>query len=284
MSDQPVRLARTQNLIEAFNNQDIANCVQHLSSEVVWSRGDGTSLTGKDEVAAALQAFFTGFPDARMSSVLTLAFEPSAILVEWVLEGTHLGELVLSDRSESIPATGRAIRIVGADLLSFDSKGEIEWDDARIDTAVLFSQLGLAVNSNQDATRITDLAVRYTHAWCRQNAASVAEFYSVDGRLSINNGVPAVGRLAITESAQAFMSAFPDMKVTMDGLLIQRDRAVYRWTLEGTNTGAGGSGMRVRISGFEVWRIGADGLIVESRGHFDSGAYQRQIEKGDGNE
>jgi hypothetical protein len=52
--------------------------------------------------------------------------------------------------------------------------------------------------------------------------------------------------------------------------------------LVGTNTGPGGSGHRVRISGFEVWQIGADGLVAESRGHFDSAAYQRQIERGVG--
>jgi predicted ester cyclase len=76
------------------------------------------------------------------------------------------------------------------------------------------------------------------------------------------------------------MTAFPDMTVILDGVLSQKNRAVYRWTLVGTNTGPGGTGHRVRISGFEIWQIGADGLIAESRGHFDSDAYQRQLERG----
>ena len=42
----------------------------------------------------------------------------------------------------------------------------------------------------------------------------------------------------------------------------------------------GGTGQRVRISGFEVWKIGDDGLIAESEGHFDSAAYKRQLERG----
>jgi len=74
------------------------------------------------------------------------------------------------------------------------------------------------------------------------------------------------------------MNAFPDMKVIMDELVVEGDRAVYHWTLIGTNTGPGGSGKRVHISGFEEWRIGGDGLIAESRGHFDSAEYQRQLE------
>ena len=64
-------------------------------------------------------------------------------------------------------------------------------------------------------------------------------------------------------------------------LLVDRgERVIYKWTLVGTNTGPGGTGQRVRISGFEEWRFGVDGLVAESRGNFDSAAYQRQLERG----
>ena len=124
------------------------------------------------------------------------------------------------------------------------------------------------------------LAQRYTAAWCSQDASSVAACYSPNASLSINGGAPAVGRSAIAEVAQGFMTTFPDLQVLMDDLLVQGDGAVYHWTLIGTNTGPGGTGQRVRISGFEVWKIGVDGLIAESRGNFNSAAYQRQLERG----
>lgn len=73
------------------------------------------------------------------------------------------------------------------------------------------------------------------------------------------------------------MTAFPDLRVLMDDLAPRSGGAVYRWTLLGTNTGPGGSGQRVRISGFEEWTIGADGLIAESLGSFDEADYQRQF-------
>ena len=108
----------------------------------------------------------------------------------------------------------------------------------------------------------------------------MAACYSPNGSLRINDGAPAVGRNAIRDAAQGFMTAFLDLKVFMDALEIKRDRTVYRWTLIGTNTGPGGTGKRVRISGFEEWKIGGDGLISESQGHFDSAEYQRQLEQG----
>ena len=128
-----------------------------------------------------------------------------------------------------------------------------------------------------DPTQLIDFAERYTAAWCSQNAASVAAFYSPHGSLRINSGVRSVGRTAITEAAQEFMTAFPDMKVRMDKVVLQSGNAQYYWTLIGTNTGPGGTGQRVKISGFEVWTIGPDGLIAESQGNFDGEEYQRQL-------
>lgn len=130
------------------------------------------------------------------------------------------------------------------------------------------------------AAKLREFATRYTEAWCSQNAASVASFFAENGSLTINTGSPSIGRAAITAAAQEFMTTFPDMVVKMDSISLEGDRAIYRWTLTGTNTGPGGSGKAVRISGYEEWSIGANGLIAESRGHFDEAEYQRQLKVG----
>jgi uncharacterized protein (TIGR02246 family) len=129
-----------------------------------------------------------------------------------------------------------------------------------------------------DPEGLREFAERYTAAWCSQDPASVAAFFAPDGSLRVNDDDPAVGRGAITEVARGFMAAFPDLEVLMDDLAVDGDEAVYRWTLVGTNTGPGGTGRAVRINGFEEWRIGADGLIAESLGHFDAADYRRQLE------
>jgi len=133
-----------------------------------------------------------------------------------------------------------------------------------------------------DVSTVEALATKYTAAWCSQNPASVAGYYAPNGSLRINDGTPAVGREAITASAQGFMTAFPDLVVAMDSLTRDGDRFQYHWTLTGTNTGPGGTGKSVRISGYEEWRIGSDGLIAESQGHFDEAEYNRQLQEGAG--
>jgi uncharacterized protein (TIGR02246 family) len=124
---------------------------------------------------------------------------------------------------------------------------------------------------------LEDFARRYTEAWCSQDPARVAASYAASGSLTINDGTPSVGREAITEAARSFMVAFPDLQVLMDEVRTRGDKTVYRWTLVGTNTGPGGMGRPVRISGFEEWTFDDDGLIGASLGHFDQDEYDRQL-------
>jgi len=270
---QAEQLLRMRGIVTAFNRQDATAVVQQLGAGFVWSRGDGGLPLPREGFAANLHELFGAFPDATLSQVTYLALPPDTVLIEWVLEGTHLGDCHLQDSDVRIAATGRRVRVAGSDLVGFNQSGELVVDQARIDTASLLSQLGAVATA--DASAIRDLAERYTAAWCSENAVSVASFFCKDGMLSVNAAPAAVGRAAIAETAQGFMTAFPDLQVIMDGLLVQGDRAVYQWTLVGTSSGPGGR--QVRISGYEVWRIGGDGLIAESRGHFDSGAYERQL-------
>jgi predicted ester cyclase len=128
-----------------------------------------------------------------------------------------------------------------------------------------------------DSPELNYFAIRYTAAWCSQSPASVAEFFAPDGSLTINGGMPAVGRTEIAAEARAFMTAFPDLRIMMERIVERGHQAEYHWTLIGTNNGPGGTGNRVRISGFESWRFGPDGLIAESQGQFDSADYMRQL-------
>ena len=133
-------------------------------------------------------------------------------------------------------------------------------------------------------SELNDFAKRYAEAWCSQNPESVAAFFAENGSLSVNDGPPAVGRAAIAEVARGFMKTFPDMVVTIDDVTPESPvggrsscDAAFHWTLTGTNSGPDGTEKRVRISGYELWKIDKDGLIAVSKGHFDSAEYERQL-------
>ena len=129
-------------------------------------------------------------------------------------------------------------------------------------------------------TALTNFGTRYAAAWSSQNPVSLASFYNEKGSLTVNGGAPSVGRTAITETARGFMTAFPELVVKMDHVSQDGGHALFRWPWTGPHTGPGGTGTSVRINGYEEWTIGADGLIAESKGHFDEAEYQRQLKAG----
>ncbi len=134
------------------------------------------------------------------------------------------------------------------------------------------------INMNKD--ELNSFGKKYAQAWSSQNPEKVAEFFAADGSLTVNTGKPAIGTEEITEVAKGFMDAFPDMVVLMDSLIPRSGKTQFHWTLIGTNTGEGGAGNKVKISGFEEWIINEDGLVQESIGSFDSEEYDRQINEG----
>jgi uncharacterized protein (TIGR02246 family) len=128
-----------------------------------------------------------------------------------------------------------------------------------------------------DMAELAKFAHGYAKAWCSHNPESVAAFFAENGTLKVNDGPPAIGRAAIAEIARGFIRDLPDMIVRFDKLESREDAAAFHWTLIGTNTGPGGTGNRVDISGFELWKIDNRGLIAESKGHFDSAEYECQL-------
>ena len=127
-----------------------------------------------------------------------------------------------------------------------------------------------------DQDRLRDFARSYTEAWCSHDPARVAGHFTPGGTIAINGGEPT----EIAEVARSFVSAFPDIQVFMDDVVFTDESVEFHWTFTGTNTGPGGTGKWVRISGFEEWTFGDDGLVTESKGDYDQAEYDRQLQHG----
>jgi SnoaL-like domain len=128
----------------------------------------------------------------------------------------------------------------------------------------------------QSRQQIEQLARSYTEAWCSRDPAQVARHYVSGGTIAINGG-DATG---ITDVAAAFIAAFPDIEVSQDDLVFRDDGSVeYRWTFTGTSAE---TGKRVRVPGYEEWIVSPEGLIAESRGHYDQAELDRQLQHGIG--
>jgi len=135
-------------------------------------------------------------------------------------------------------------------------------------------------NKSDMENKLSIFGGKYAAAWCSQKPDSVAAYFADSGSLTVNNGKPAVGRSEISKVAAGFMNAFPDMIVAMDSLIQTSNGTEFHWTLTGTNSGPGGTGNKVKISGFELWQLDNAGLIKESKGSYNAEEYDRQIKYG----
>jgi predicted ester cyclase len=145
-----------------------------------------------------------------------------------------------------------------------------------------FLSLSYSATPIPEDEKVFDLNIfgkSYAQAWCSQKPEFVSLFYSENGSLSINNGKPADGRNEISKVAESFMTAFPDIIVSMDSLITTPKGTEFHWTFTGTNTGLKGTGKKARINGVELWQF-ENGLIKESKGSFDTEEYERQVRYG----
>jgi SnoaL-like protein len=146
-----------------------------------------------------------------------------------------------------------------------------------------FINLSFTNNRLPEEERKFDLEVfarSYAQAWGSKRPNFVAAYFAEDGAIQVNDGDRAIGRDAITKVAQGFMTDLPDMIVRYDSLVTKSNGTEFHWTLIATNSGPGGTGNKVKVSGYEFWQLNENGLIKNSQGHFPSEEYNRQLEFG----
>ena len=156
-------------------------------------------------------------------------------------------------------------------LLSFGCKNNSQKSESNSIQIDANTENKMAQNS------LVNFGNKYADAWSSQKPERVAEFFASDASLQVNDGEPAVGTEAIINVAKGFMDAFPDMIVAMDSLVTKSNKTRFYWTLTGTNNVPGGTGNTVKISGFEEWTLSEEGLVRESKGHFNAEEYNRQL-------
>jgi hypothetical protein len=284
---------------EARDETDIIENLDTDTNEIVWSRE-------QEEVKSVIEEFLFVAGNYDLSSMLKMFIENASIGVaryrsgKWSTETLTIEDYVEKVKNKKLkpyiePVKEFTIIIddghlayVRADatlhsfgkpwLHNIDYFTLLRENERWIIVSAAYTSKELSENE-----MILDVEIfgrSYAQAWCSRKPEYVAMYYDSEGSLTVNNGEPAKGHEEIREVASSFMTAFPDMIVAMDSLVKTAEGIEFHWTLTGTNTGPGGTGNKVKISGFELWRLNDRGFIKESTGTFDSDEYDRQIKYG----
>ena len=116
--------------------------------------------------------------------------------------------------------------------------------------------------------------------WHRANVAALDDYLAADYRRHVSPTAPPLSLDGQKQRLAGFRAAFPDIQLTLEDVLVEDDRVVFRSTMRGTHKGEfqgiPPTGARVTVALFDTIRI-QDGRIVEQWGGPDVLDLLRQL-------
>jgi steroid delta-isomerase-like uncharacterized protein len=129
---------------------------------------------------------------------------------------------------------------------------------------------------------MVDRAAEALAAWNRGDSAAVVANMADDVIWrDVALGMPLQGRPALQQAAQAYMTAFPDMRLEVSSYTIDGPRLVQEWMSTGTHQGElmgmAPTGRWIETYGALVTTCDDDGLVIEGSVYWNPLAMFRQL-------
>ena len=122
-------------LEKGWNEKDL-NAVDSYFAESIIRKVNGVNLaTSKNELAANMQVYFTGFPDLEIQ-MDNMISDGNEIYLSWTITGTNTGDF------GDLPPTGKKIKISGITRMDFDQEGKITNEEVYYNELSLLQQMG----------------------------------------------------------------------------------------------------------------------------------------------
>jgi|SRR5687768_17167462 predicted ester cyclase len=129
--------------------------------------------------------------------------------------------------------------------------------------------------------QITDCERVWIEGLNRGDISVADEVFASEGVIHISGSPdPNLSVEGFKQMISGLLSAFPDMRITIEDQIVAGDKVATRWSAEGTNNGPFGTvpatGRRVRINGLLLDRV-AGGKVVERWEQWDQMSMMQQL-------
>ena len=116
--------------------------------------------------------------------------------------------------------------------------------------------------------------------WNNHELTTIDELYSADSVLQYPGQPPIRGRDQLRQFVEMYLSAFPDLSMTIDDMIAEGDRVACRYTQQGTHEGRllglAPTHNRIQITGIAIRRF-EDRAVAELWLNDDSVGLLRQL-------
>ncbi len=139
-AEQEKNTQHLSNLIESVWNRKDLKAIDSFFNSSFTRRVNSVNLaSSKNELAANLQVYFTGFPDVRIQSD-NMVSQGNQVYMSWTLTGTNTGVY------GELQPTGKKVRISGITRFDFDESGKIIHEEVYYNELSLLQQMGHTLN------------------------------------------------------------------------------------------------------------------------------------------
>jgi steroid delta-isomerase-like uncharacterized protein len=128
---------------------------------------------------------------------------------------------------------------------------------------------------------VTDTVRCYLHGWNDHDGEAVAATFAASGTYADPTLPAPLPKAAIADYVTGLTTAFPDLVFVTDEFIVDGDRVVIPWRMQGTNAGPmpglpEPTGRRCDLPGVDVVTVGPHG-IDSVVGYFDQKTFLEQL-------
>jgi predicted ester cyclase len=138
-----------------------------------------------------------------------------------------------------------------------------------------------SMSSQEGIVQITEYERIWVEGLNGGDASVADDVFARDGVVHINGSPdPNLSVEGFKQMVSGLLTAFPDLRFTIEDQIVAGDKVATRWSAEGTNSAAFGpvpaTGRRVRINGLILDRV-AGGKVVERWEQWDQMGMMQQL-------
>ncbi|MBC7776956.1 MAG: ester cyclase [Phycisphaerae bacterium] len=219
------------------------------------------------------QGFKAAFPDMK-HDILQYIESGSTVVVKGVFKGKNDGPMMGN------PATGNNVSLPFTSIFEFDKSWKIKSLDIQFDQKSMEAQLMAGLPNPVAGAEAT---VRGIMAAADAGyGEKVVSFFAADAKHYFS------GQLNTNEELKmrvaAFKAGFPDIKRSLDEIIVQGNTVTIRGWLTGTNTGvfmgAPATNNQIKVSVLGEYKLNSAGKVTEAWVELDRATVQMQLTDG----
>jgi len=120
---------------QCWNKKNMEKLKRVVVPDFVRTVNDIKIAGNEKEMEAAMNIFFTGFPDLHIT-LDSMIVKDSRLFTHWTATGTNTGIF------GGVPATGKKVKFAGFSIINYDNRGILTREDAYYNELSLLQQLG----------------------------------------------------------------------------------------------------------------------------------------------